>query len=66
MIIKEEVMELTNKEAAVVRFAIIRDIETLQNMIEAKEAGRQERKELKLLNKVLMKLDYVYPENLLQ
>lgn len=58
-------MELTNKEAAVVRFAIIRDIETLNNMIEAKEAGRQERKELKLLNKVLMKIDYVYPENLL-
>lgn len=55
-------MELTTKEAAAVRFAILMDIETLENMKEAKDAGRHERKTLKLLNKALKKLDDVYPE----
>lgn len=55
-------MELTTKEAAAVRFAILMDIETLENMKEAKDASRHERKTLRLLNKALKKLDDVYPE----
>jgi len=55
-------IELTTKEAAAVRFAILMDIETLENMVEAKDAGRHEKRQLKLLNKALKKLDDVYPE----
>lgn len=52
-------IELTTKEAAAVRFAILMDIETLENMVDSGDAELRNIGELANLNNALAKINKV-------